>query len=272
MIALDERLVRFDSGGAELHGVLHLPAGDARGTLVFVHPFAEEKKCSHRTMVEAARGCAQAGWSVLRFDLRGCGDSPGGFGEFDLDDWLADVEAAVDFAERETGSTAGLLGLRLGATLAAAVAERRPGVRCLVLWEPIVTGERYITQNLRRSMIKAMMTRHEAGERTDGAAQEAHALGEGTVDFDGYRVPEAMRDAISAIDLLTGPRGFAGPVLVVNLAPREDVSQPLQELADAYPHGAAIAVRQEPVWQRIGIMDAARTITATLDWLQQINE
>lgn len=269
-MAVEEHIVGFESAGEELHGVVHVPAQHLRGTLVFCHPFAEEKKCSHRTMVEAARAFAAEGWAVLRFDMRGCGDSPCRFGEVSLTAWLHDIHAALDAAERETATTdVGLLGLRLGATLAAEVAEERHEVACLVLWEPVIDGEGYVRQNLRRSVIKAMMTRYEGGEDTKGAALEARALGEGTVDFDGYEVPEEMRAQIDAIDLTT-PRSYPGPVLVLNLGARETVDAPMQRLAGAYEQGTAAAVRQEPVWQRIGLMDATATIKRTLEWLQRI--
>ena len=109
----------FESGGEPLHGVLHVASEPASRALVLCHPFAEEKKCAHRTMVEAARAIAEAGIAVLRFDHRGCGDSPGSFGACDVHDWRADIRGALECAARETGATAGLLGLRLGATLAA---------------------------------------------------------------------------------------------------------------------------------------------------------
>lgn len=270
VIALDERLLTFESGGQRLHGVLHLPESASGHPLVFCHPFAEEKKCAHRTMVEAARACAEAGRPVLRFDLRGCGDSPGRFAQYDLDAWRADVEAAVACAREETGAgRVGLLGLRLGGTLAAEVAETRDDVACLVLWEPVVDGERYVRHNLRRSIIKAMMTSHEGGEHDEGAAQRAHAVGEGTVDFDGYRVPEAMRAQLEAIDLLDGPRSFAGPTLVLNLTARDTVAEPLARLAELYAEGEAMAVQQEPVWQRIGVMDATPVVSTTVQWLQR---
>lgn len=271
MVALEERLVTIESGGRGLHGVLHLPEDPAAGAFVFCHPFAEEKKCAHRTMVEAARAFAEAGWAALRFDLRGCGDSPGEFGECDLSGWGADLHSALDWLRGELSPRrAGLLGLRLGGALAARVAEERDDVDCLVLWEPIVDGERYIHENLRRSIIKAMMTRHEGGEDADGAAGQAHALGEGTVDFDGYQVPERMREQIAASNLLDQPRGFPGPVLVVNLSTSDSVAEPLRLLADCYPAGTAAAVRQEPVWQRIGVIDATPTTQLTVEWLQQM--
>ena len=127
---LDERPVTIDSGGVSLHGVLHLPAEPSGRALVFIHPFAEEKKCAHRSMVDAARACAAAGWAVLRFDLRGCGDSPGG-SSAPTSRLARDIVAALGTAARESGAAWGLLGRRLGATLAAQVAE---GARMWPVW------------------------------------------------------------------------------------------------------------------------------------------
>lgn len=268
----DERLVSFESGGEQLHGVLHLPGEEVERALVFCHPFAEEKKCAHRTMVEAARACAESGWAVLRFDQRGCGDSGGSFDAYAPEDWRLDIEAALDCAEAETGAPVGLLGLRLGASLAAEVVERRPGVDCLVLWEPIIEGGRYIAQNLRRSMIKAKMTAHEGGEESGGDASGAREAGKDAVDFDGYRVPARMREQIEHIDLLRGGRSFAQPVLVLGIGPRDGVDEVLQRLAAAYAHGSALAVRQEPFWQRIGMIDAGAALDATVDWLTDLTE
>jgi exosortase A-associated hydrolase 2 len=265
----DERLVTFESGGQPRHGILHVPAEATGKALVFCHPFAEEKKCAHRTIVEAARACADAGWAVLNFDQRGCGDSPGSFGAHDLADWREDIYAAIDCLAEKTSARVGLLGLRLGGALAAQVAEQREDVAWLALWEPVIDGARYIKQNLRRSMIKAMMTRHEGGEDSEGAASDAHALGEGTVDFDGYLVPEVMREQMEQIDLLNPPPSFTNPTFVLNIGASDSVSERMQKLADAYPAGTAMAVRQEPIWQRIGVIEARPTISATVDWLRQ---
>ncbi|MDQ3815552.1 MAG: hypothetical protein M3347_16675, partial [Armatimonadota bacterium] len=46
-------------------------AENARGVVVLVPPFAEEKKAAQRALVETARDLADAGFDVLRFDFRG---------------------------------------------------------------------------------------------------------------------------------------------------------------------------------------------------------
>lgn len=269
MIAVEERVMEFASGGAPLHGVLHAPDQEEGRALVFCHPFAEEKKCAHRAMVEAARACAAAGWAVLRFDLRGCGDSAGSFADFDLDDWREDINNAVDCIREATGSEhVGLLGLRLGGTLAAQVAEQRPETSCLILWEPVSDGARYISHNLRRSLIKALLTSHEGEEDAETARSVPDA--EGGTDLGGYWVTDRLQEQMKEVDLLSRPGRYEGPVLVVNLAAGQQVAEPLQRLAESYPRGQAVAVRQEPFWQRLGIIDSSPAIAATVQWLQQL--
>lgn len=262
---MDESVVTIASGNVGLHGVLHSP-DEPVGGLVLCHPFAEEKKCAHRTLVDLARGCVEVGWAALRFDMRGCGDSPGDFGEADLDDWRADISAATEMLAGELGRPVGLAGLRLGATLAAQVAGKRDDIVCLALLEPVVSGKRYIQDNLRRSIIKAMLTKRDGGEQFAGAA----ATDDGdAVDFDGYPVSAAMQAQIKSADLLAAALSYAGRTLVLNLSASGQVSEQLRALTEAFAEGSALAIRQEPVWQRIGLMDATPTIEAVTDWLQQ---
>ncbi len=261
-----ESSVEFESGGHRLRGIVHQgPEGQPEAGLVFVHPFAEEKKCSHRTFVEAARKAAEAGCASLRFDLRGCGDSEGCFEEAGLQAWRADLRAAVAFATQTLGwDRLGLVGLRLGATMAAELAEEALSLAFLVMWEPIVDGERYLSLTLRRSMMRKKLTAHEgSAEAEPGQAQEA----EGTVDFDGYLVPAETRRQIAEIDLLAGAKAYPGPTLLLNLSPRPKVAPPLEQLASLYVSGEAMVVRQEPLWSTVGLVDPTPTIKATTDWL-----
>ena len=45
------------------------------GSILYVHPFAEEMNKSRRMAALQAHGLAQAGYAVLQVDLRGCGES-----------------------------------------------------------------------------------------------------------------------------------------------------------------------------------------------------
>ena len=87
-----------------------------------------------------------AGIDTLRFDYFGTGDSAGEMVDADLAGWETDIELAIEELRDMVGSArVTLIGLRLGATLAARVAARRPGdVDRLVLWDPIQSGLEYL--------------------------------------------------------------------------------------------------------------------------------
>ena len=88
------------------------------------------------------------------------------------------------------------------------------------------------------------------------------------VDLDGYQISTDTRAALAEIDL-TGPKSFAGPVLVVNICARPQVSNEIQTLADNYNMGKAQAVVLEPFWNRIGLIDSELLLRMTQQWLQQ---
>lgn len=254
-------------GAVPLHAVVHgcTEAGHPAWGLLFCDPFAEEKKCSHRVLVEAARTFCAADIGCLRFDYRGTGDSPGEFAQATPELWVEDILAAVAFLRQELHvPTLGLLGLRLGASLALQAGAATDGVDFLILWEPVINGRQYLNQNLRRSMIKSMLTDEEQFDATH--VRKAHE--QDVFDFDGYPISSEMRHQIEAIDLLTGEPGFRGPSLVVNIGTREEPAEPHEALAELLG-GSAVAVRQEPFWSRIGLIAPGPTVEVTEIWLAE---
>ncbi len=169
-----------------LFGVFHEAEGAPRLPMVFCHPFGEEKLWTHRVFVTFARALARRGHPVLRFDHRGNGDSSGAFADSSISTALEDIAVAVETIRSRTPAPAvGLLGLRLGATLAAA-AGRRARRSCLVLWSPIVEGARYVQDLLRINLTTQMAVYREV--RQDRAALvEAMKPGQ-TANVDGYEV------------------------------------------------------------------------------------
>jgi uncharacterized protein len=114
---------------------------------VLCYPWGAEYVHAHRAMRQLAVRLSAAGIDTLRFDYFGTGDSAGEMVEADLAGWETDIELAIEELRDMVGSArVTLIGLRLGATLAARVAARRPGdVDTLVLWDPIQSGMDYLT-------------------------------------------------------------------------------------------------------------------------------
>ena len=90
------------------------------------YPWGQEYLRAHRSMRLLADMIAARGCDVLRFDYSGTGDSGGDATTASFVEWESDIETAIDELKDMAGvSRVSLVGLRLGATLAARVAEGR---------------------------------------------------------------------------------------------------------------------------------------------------
>ena len=86
--------VCVECAGDALLGIVHKPARPNRRGLVIVVGGPQYRVGSHRQFLMLARGLAEAGIAVMRFDYRGMADSDGAFRGFE--DIGADVAAAID--------------------------------------------------------------------------------------------------------------------------------------------------------------------------------
>src|SRR5688572_6211085 len=139
--AFERRPLYFDG----LFGWFHAPAASARDCVaVICAPVGPEYTRAHRTLRHLADRLAADGVPCLRFDYHGTGDSMGDEGEADrLGHWRQSVAAAAREARRLSGrERLCLIGVRLGATLAALEAEATRA-DLLVLWNPVVKGRAY---------------------------------------------------------------------------------------------------------------------------------
>lgn len=155
---------------------------------VICNPMGYEYVHSHRSLRHLADNLARVGIPALRFDYNGTGDSPGTDLDADrLRHWISDVEAAIG-AARSLGrrSKICLIGLRLGGTLAALTATRMP-IDYLVLWNPCISGHRYV----REMQALAQSTESDAEQPPSGALQSA-----------GFLMSPQTQDELRRIDLL----------------------------------------------------------------------
>jgi uncharacterized protein len=140
-----EQPITFVSAGLTLRGVLHQPdgAGERRPGLVLCHGFGGS--CRGAGHPELAQALARAGYVVLRFDFRGCGQSEGQRGNVIVTEEAEDLVHALDFLQAQPGvdpARLGVIGASLGGSVAIEVAARDPRVKLCVANGAIGKGER----------------------------------------------------------------------------------------------------------------------------------
>jgi len=238
--------------------LLHTAAPEvpARGALLYVHPFGEEMNKSRRMAALQARAFAQAGWDVMQIDLYGCGDSSGEFRDASWDIWLADVRAAWDWLEQRAQQAVWLWGLRAGCLLTDAAARLRGSPARLLLWQPVLSGQRFLQQFLRTRVTGAAM---DGGARSSiGALREALSR-DGVLEVSGYPLGTALAGGLDAAWLDAPPRGSEAHWFEV--------------LPDAHTTMSEAALQQATVWNREGCHTTATAVVGPAFWqTQEINE
>lgn len=143
--AYRESATVFACAGEQLVGVLTRPAVaplQAKPGVLVVVGGPQYRVGAHRQFVELARALAADGHAVLRFDVRGMGDSSGALHDFlQIDD---DIGAAIDTLCREAGVQQVVLwGLCDGASAALLYCQHRadPRVAGLALANPWVRSQ-----------------------------------------------------------------------------------------------------------------------------------
>jgi uncharacterized protein len=191
----------------ELFACYHPAAGEARDhAVVLCQPVGQEYIRAHRSFVLLARRLARHGFTVLRFDYHATGDSAGDTEQGRLPRWIADARAAVaEVRRRSRPSRISLVGLRLGATIAATAAAAEDDIAGVVLWDPVIDGRAHLDE---LTALQADVLRYEYVNVADaGAAATGEVL--------GFPLPAELRAQIGAVDLTTLPRAPAPHVLLI---------------------------------------------------------
>lgn len=264
----------FHNGICRLFGLIHEPVRSPSGEAwLFCHPFIEEKLWAHRVFVTFARALAARGAWVLRFDMMGNGDSEGRFSDTSVNTMLGNIECAVGQLSRLSGkeNNIGLLGLRLGATLAALTAERHSHIGKLVLWDPIVDGARYMQELLRINLTTQSAVYKEIRYNRETLVR---MMREGsTVNIDGYELAYPCYEQVAAINLKESSKQFSGPCLIVQIGKEGQPIQPdLKALHETYRAATLRSAVEEPFWKEIKrwYRTAPSLFDATLRWMNEV--
>ncbi|RJG07066.1 hydrolase 2, exosortase A system-associated [Noviherbaspirillum cavernae] len=177
------------------------PTGtECRGAFLYIHPFAEEMNKSRRMAALQARAFAATGFAVLQIDLFGCGDSAGEFGNARWEIWKEDLAAARQWLVERVAAPVHLWGLRLGALLALDFARSRgDAIDSIVLWQPVMRGESFMTQFLRLRLADDMLAGRAEQNGGTRALRDALARGE-ALEIAGYDIAPALAAEIDTLD------------------------------------------------------------------------
>ncbi len=265
---LEEQLLT-PSGTGTLSCVLYTPSGTPRSCVLFCNPLFEERKSSQRVMVDCARALAADGVMVLRFDYRGCGDSQGALRDFTPTDWVADIKNAAQLLKDRSGGTAlGILGLRLGANLAVSSTRQGLATEFLVLWEPIPDGKPYIAHELRRKVLREMVT-FGTGKSSRQSSTEQLAAGE-SVDLDGYELTPEIASSIESLSLLEDLSAIEGPLYLSNITHGDEPSKEMMPIHNILKKKDQYfdLIKEQPFWNRIGLVECTELIQKTQSWIK----
>lgn len=211
----DEQMEAFFIGPAanQLFACYHPAQGQANSLgFVLCAPLGQEAIQFHRSLRLLARLLSEAGFPVLRFDFQGCGDSAGDQENWSLKNWEQDVERALQVLKEKSGVTSlGLVGVRLGATVALAAAAARGGVQALVSWDALLDGHEFLSEA--RAQHQDMLAN--AHVRVDMDPE-----GEARSELLGFALPDNLvkeLEGLRSSDLAASP---ARQVLVMESFPR----------------------------------------------------
>ena len=281
-----EHAFTFDCAGDALVGILHKPADPepardaARTGVLIVVGGPQYRAGSHRQFVHLARHLAAAGHPVLRFDVRGMGDSSGAQRGFEHLD--ADIDAAIQaLMQHQPGVQQVVLwGLCDGASAALLYLHRHADlrVRGLCLLNPWVRSEaslarthvkHYYRQRLmQREFWTKLLSGRVAGQALRGLVGNLRAAS-GPVDA------PTRAAAPFQVRMAQAWQAFSGPVLLV-LSGRDYTAREFTETVAAHPAWTGALAR--PGVQRHDAAAADHTFSAraerdalerlTSDWLR----
>lgn len=218
-------------------GWLH-PAGGSDG-VILCGPAGQEELATHYGWRSLACQLARNGVTALRFDYPGTGDSAGDEQEPDrVARWVESIVAAADWLRTHGGVTGlSLIGLRLGATLAALAAPRIGQVDRIAFLNPVISGRSY----LRELRLLASTWWDQAAPNNRPIETPA-----GCQDVIGYRWDAGSLASLMALDL-NKLRAWPRSVILMDSTERPEVAkfagslreQGVQVCADDFPGAAA---------------------------------
>ena len=239
-----------------------LPTIPPRGSILEIHPCAEEMTKSRRMAALQARRFAAAGFGVLQPDLYGCGDSGGDFAAARWTVWQADLRLCLDWLLARSATPLYLWGLRLGCLLAVELATQVQATGS-ILWHPVIDGAKALTQFLRLRLAAGMLD----GTQETLARLRAELAAGRAVEVAGYELHPELATALEQARLATPPAGAHVNWFELVATPERGLAPSSQQLLAQWREaGVAVSARTvvgEPFWSTQEITSVPALLEAT---------
>ncbi len=254
----------LNKDSAPVFSWLHLPESQSISEtgIVICNPLGYEYSHTHRTIRHLSNNLATAGFANIRFDYHGTGDSFSDlFEEKRIETFLENIESAINTLKEKTGVTKiCLIGLRLGATLAASFCEKT-SVDKLVLWAPCIKGRAYV-----REMIALEKLASHSANSDDN---------KGIIDSGGFIVTEETADELKKINLLKQQYLVNDNILIIE---RNDLKKN-EKLLNAIESSNINNIEHHPMTGYLEMMEEPQftvipdsTINKIISWLNENTE
>jgi pimeloyl-ACP methyl ester carboxylesterase len=240
----------FYFGGSDqrLFGIYHAgrsgagrPDSSQRRAVVLCNPWGPEYIHAHRTVRLAANMLTNAGFHTLRFDYFGTGDSAGDMPQASIPIWEDNIRAALrEVMEMSGTAKATLIGLRLGALLAARVAAASPElIDRLVLWDPIVDGRLYLKDLLKAARAEIPLRRGPLPRpASDGGGHEVL----------GHPITASLAREIADLDMRPLAADLPRQICVLLSGKRAEVARVERALVPPLTPSAIERIAGPPCW------------------------
>jgi alpha-beta hydrolase superfamily lysophospholipase len=215
-----------------------------------------EEVSAHRSYRHLAERLTALGLAVVRFDYHGTGNSAGGSADPGrVEAWRASIRAAVDYVRRAGAPRVVVVGLRVGATLAACEVARGGDVDALVLWDPCASGRSYLREQ--RALGFFSLGRE--------------ARDDGSVEVPGIVYGADTVADLTALDIASTEGPLADRVLVLVRPERAANKHMAARLAmDHVEWGDAVGQADMVDVEPFAIVEPVATIDAMATWISDV--
>jgi pimeloyl-ACP methyl ester carboxylesterase len=212
--------------GETLYARTHIPRQPRETGVVIVAPIGRERIRICHEMAVLGRDLAQVGYPVLRFDFRGEGESAREFRDSTVETRVEDTLAAAAELRRRTGvRKVALVGLHLGASVAACAATRA-GADFLALCDPVTDPQAYVSGLFRTAVFQQSQYFGRATAREKDL--RASLAAGGTVTFYGAAAGARLVEELERLDIDPWLREYKGRSAIFYFAPRPAAASALE--------------------------------------------